>query len=333
MKHKHDHKHPPHKHEHKHTVKKHEDKTKKNVVFFPLTNERSASSRIRVYQNARALKKLGWHCSIGSKHDLRSAPFVVFQKRFEEDDMRLAKSCRGKVIFDVSDPYWLKDRGDSMKKMGRIAKCVTTSSGVQTEWFKSNGIRAITIPNGFDFSEAPLVAKREKLTLCWIGNFTNESNLKIIINPLNRLYKIIPFDFWIITRKDARIPKFDFAVKMITWKLQTAFQYVTQCHIGVSPRILDGWNLAKSSYKVVSYMALGLATIATPIPSIQEIIVHGKNGLLIEKNNPDKWYRRLKILALDKDKRESIVKAGRETAKSFSIDAIARKWDKLFRSL
>jgi len=306
----------------------------KCIVFLPLkANERNASSRIRVYQNARALKKLGWHCLIGPKYDPRSAPLVVFQKRFEGNDIDLAASCRGKVVFDVSDPYWLKERSFALKHMGRIAKCVTTSSKTQTEWFKSKGIRAVTIPNGFDFSEVPLVARRKKLTFCWIGNFTNEPNLKITVNPLSRLHKVIPFDFWIITRKDALIPKFGFPVKIITWNLQTAFQYVAQCHIGVSPRVLNGWNLAKSSYKVVSYMALGLATISTPIPSVQEIIGHGKNGLLVEKNDPDKWYRGLRTLALEEDRRESIAKAGRETAKSFSIDKVAQRWDKLFRSL
>jgi len=331
------HKHSPHKHSaKKYVAKKHGGKMKKNVIFLPFTNERSASSRIRVYQNARALEKLGWHCSIGAntKHDPRNYSIVVFQKRYKESDMRLAQSCGGKVVFDVSDPYWLKGRAGPLKQMGKIARVVTTSSGRQTKWFRSQGIKAVTIPNGFDFREVPSVPKREKLTFCWIGNLTNEPNLKIIVNPLNRLYQTVPFDFWIITRKKgARIPKFSFPVRMIPWTQQTAFHYMAQCHIGVSPRILDSWNLAKSSYKAIAYMALGLAIIATPIFSIQGVIFDAKNGFLVEKNDPDEWYQKLRILALEKDVRESMAEAGRETAKSFSIDAIARKWDKLFRTL
>lgn len=323
----------PHKHDHKHSVKKHTGKVKKNVMFLPFANESSASSRIRVYHNARALGKLGWHCSIGKKHDPRNYPIVVFQKRFEESDMRLAQSCEGKVVFDVSDPYWLKGKAEPLKQMGKIARIVTTSSGRQTKWFKKNGISAVTIPNGFDFSEAPSVPKREKLTFCWIGNVLNEGNLKILVNPLNRLQREIPFDFWVITRKGAQIPKFSFPVRMIPWTRQTAFHYMAQCHIGVSPRILDSWNLAKSSYKAIAYMALGLAIIATPIFSIQGVIFDGKNGFLVEKNNPEEWYQKLRILALEKDMRESMAEAGRETAKSFSIDAIARQWDKLFRTI
>lgn len=328
------HKHSPHKHTaKKHTAKKHSGKVKKNILFLPLTNERSASSRIRVYQNARALAKLGWQCSIGTKHDPRNYPIVVFQKRFNESDMRLAQSCGGKVVFDVSDPYWLKGRGQPLKQMGRKVRVVTTSSGRQTKWFKKNGIRAVTIPNGFDFSEVPAVPKRDKLTICWIGNILNEGNLGILVDPLNRLHQEIPFDFWVITRKDASIPKFNFPVRMIPWTQQTAFHYMAQCHIGVSPRILDSWNLAKSSYKAIAYMALGLATIATPIFSIQGVIFDAKNGFLVEKNDPDKWYQKLRILAFEKEVRESMVEAGLETAKSFSIDAIAQKWDELFRTL
>lgn len=333
------HKHAPHKHTahehapHKHTVHMHTDKGKRNIVFLPLTDDRSASSRIRVYHNARALRKLGWHCSIGAKHDPQSAPFVVFQKRYRVDDRRLAQSCKGKVIFDMSESYWLKGQKEALKEMGKIAAVVTTSTGRQIQWWKKNGIKAVNIPNGFDFSEVPNVPKREKLTFCWIGNVLNERNLGILVNPLNRLYREIPFDFWVITGGDANIPEFSFPVRLIPWTRQTAFHYVAQCHIGVSPRILDNWNLAKSSYKVVAYMALGLATIATPIFSIRGIIIDGKNGFLVGNNDPEEWYAKLRTLAAEKDLRESMAKAGQQSAKAFDINVIAQQWSKLFRGL
>ena len=167
---------------------------KKRIVFLPLGNINMASSRVRCYQVAAELNKLGWNCEINGKHP-KAANFVVFQKRFGLSDQFLAKRCRGTVIFDQSDPYWEKEYGRiPIGTMARIARIVTISTSAQAKWFKKRGIKAVVIPNGLDLSIAPKVGKENKFTICWTGQENSERYLPMLVPALKKLSQIVNFN-------------------------------------------------------------------------------------------------------------------------------------------
>jgi len=309
---------------------------KKRVVFLSLENINMPSSRIRCYQNAAELNKLGWCCEVNGKHP-ETANFVIFQKRFEGPDQALARRCRGIVIFDQSDPYWLKDYARTpVEAMARIARIVTLSTTAQVPWFKKRGIKTAVIPNGFDFSIAPKVEKENKFTICWTGNVNSERFLPMLIPALKKLSQVINFNLKII---GAKLPdKFptSFGAKcrchFVPWTLSTEAAEIAKCQIGLAPMILNSWGLQKSAYKPLIYMALGLPAVCSPIPSYLEIISHGQNGFIAHKNNPESWYEALKALTND-EFRLACGQNARKTAESFSKEKIAAQWDKLFHSL
>lgn len=298
--------------------------------------EKCASTRFRCYQNARALRDLGWECTIGEK-GAESADIVIFQKRYFAKDIDLAKRCKGKIILDLSDPDWLKwpNRENPLDAMAEIASCVTTSSTKLANIFQQKGKRAEYISEGFDFSTIPeSVEKQEKLTLCWHGNRKNEEYFKVIVEPLNRLKKEFDFDLrFVVDKPVEKMPKFDFEPQIIPWELETHLKYIAECHIGLSPLLLDEWCSYKNPHKLFTYMALGLPVVATAIPSYQEIIKNEVNGFIIEKNDPEAWYNALKILITDEGKRNSIIEEGKKITQEYSVENMAKKWDSLFKSL
>jgi glycosyltransferase involved in cell wall biosynthesis len=58
-------------------------------------------------------------------------------------------------------------------------------------------------------------------------------------------------------------------------------EILSSCDLGVLASRAEGLPNA-----VLEYMAAGLATIATPVGGVPEIITHGTNGLLVSAKNP-----------------------------------------------
>jgi len=320
---------------------------KGSVIFIPFSDtlpsqsgQLNASTRFRCYQNAKALRKLGWVCEIGTRdklHEILNFDIAVFQKRYFTRDYELAKKFKGKIVLDLSDPDWIlfPKRKAMIDKMASIASIVTTSSSKLANHFSHAGYKAVCITEGFDFSTVPSnIVKRKDLTICWHGNSRNEQFLKFIAKPLNALRKEFAFTLKVIVNLESTsIPGLYFAPKVVTWKLETHLQEIAECHIGVAPLALDEWCSFKCPHKLFTYMALSLPVVCTAIQSYREVIENGVNGFIIESNDLDAWYEALKCLIVDEERRNSIIREGKKTALKFSSDRMAKEWDALFTRL
>lgn len=77
-------------------------------------------------------------------------------------------------------------------------------------------------------------------------------------------------------------------------------------------------------------MACGLATIGVKGQGIDEIIIDGKNGVLIESKNARSIYEKLKLLAVDDNFRNEIGKNGRKTVENLTWEKSAKKLAKIY---
>lgn len=80
------------------------------------------------------------------------------------------------------------------------------------------------------------------------------------------------------------------------------------CELGVLPSRAEGLPNA-----VLEYMAAGLATIATPVGGVPEIIQHGINGLLVPAENPVMLSAEICRLLDDTQLRQRLGRAARES--------------------
>lgn len=304
----------------------------KKIVFIPLGGLNIYSSRVRCWQIAEELKNFGWDCKIGEKY-LDYQDYVVFQKRYFPKDLEIAKRCKGKIIFDMCDPYWLKRQEKIIEDFIKITDYIVVSSNKLALWFRQRNKQTEVIPEGFDLDTIPKVSKEKKLTIVWHGSRGNTGYLKILVEPLDRLSKEFDFNFKIIVDRPFSIPQFSFKPQIAEWRLETYLAEIAKCHIGVAPLANDEWCSYKSINKPISYMALGLPVVCSLIPSYEEIIENDKNGFIIKNNIPENWYQALKTLMTSEEKREYFIEKGKETAQLFTMEKIVKKWDGLLRKL
>lgn len=300
-----------------------------SVLFMPYGDRKAASSRLICWETAKYLKKRHWKVSVG-KGDPRKFNIVVFQKRWGNADLAIAAKAR-KVVFQLSEAYYLKSgRKNGIIKMARKANAVTVSSKPIQHWFKHQGIKTTLIPTGLDFAALQKGEKRNILTICWIGALLNEAYLKVLVKPLNILWKKYDFEFRIIGGRKPHLP-FTGKRHFLKWQMGLAEKWVSECHIGVAPLFQRPYEFAKPPSKPVLYMAQGLAVVATKTPPYTDLIQSGKNGFLVDKNDPKRWERFLEILLTDEAVRNSFVARGKVSCKPYDARVIAKRWDKFLR--
>jgi len=302
-----------------------------SVLFVPYGNKKAASSRLICWETAKYLKKRHWKVSVG-KGDPRRFNVVVFQKRYGEKDLAMVARSR-KAVFQLSEAYYLKGgRKGAIIRMAKKVNAVSISSRPIQHWFKHHGIKSTIIPTRLDFAALQKGKKRSILTICWIGALLNEAYLKLLIKPLNNLWKKYDFEFRVIGGRKPGLP-FTGKRHFLKWQMGLAEKWVSECHIGVAPLFQKPYEFAKPPSKPVLYMAQGLAVVATKTPPYTDLIQSGKNGYLVEKNDPRRWERFLEILLTDEATRNAFVKRGKISCQPYSAPAIAGRWDKFLRKV
>ena len=92
--------------------------------------------------------------------------------------------------------------------------------------------------------------------------------------------------------------------------------------MGVQPHeIKDKWDKAKTSFKIIEYMACGVATVASEFGEMPHIIQDGVNGYLA--SSEEEWAEKLQKLLSDKELRAKLGRAGQKTVQEqYSYDAM-----------
>jgi len=307
---------------------------KKSLLFITQGGMTTASSRLICYENAPYLRRLGWEVSI-NKGDLKKFDVVVFQKRFSNRDLQRARRVKGKVVLQISEARFIK----GAKPQNQVIEFAKHSDGIVVgtdrtrKWFKKRGFSSVVIPTGLDLSKLPASIKKvEPLKICWIGTNYNERYLKHVVEPINRLRQDFDFELRIIGAKPY-LGNWSQEPNFIKWKLGDAESKVAECHIGIAPLDTDSVSFSKPPSKLVLYMALKLAVVATSTPPYETLVKSGVNGYLVPNNDSGLWYEYLRSLLEDSEKRREFVRRGFESCKRYDAKNIAKEWDKFLRRL
>ena len=98
------------------------------------------------------------------------------------------------------------------------------------------------------------------------------------------------------------------------------------------PLINDQWADGKCGFKALQYMALEIATIASPVGVNTQIKHDGVNGFLAD--GIDEWRTHLNELLTNPIKRSTVGQAGRITVEQhYSVSALREKYISLIHQL
>lgn len=240
---------------------------------------------------------------------------------------------RRKMVFDFCDPVYVVNPIKA-KLLTRMADAVIVSSHKQETWARQYNSNVHLIHISLDF---PVYKKFTKdyssshgpLTIGWIGTAHNHMlNLEILASVFKKLLLItsIPFTFVLIGAfKNQKVYELFQQIEGLDIRFTDELDYadpesapkeIQKFDIGVVPQIDETeWNKAKTSMKILEYMACGVATVASVSGELPYIIKDGVNGYLASNEDEDEWAKKLALLLEDRVLRERFGRAGQETVK------------------
>lgn len=288
------------------------------ILYFALGLETTASSRLRVYKVAEALRRLGDTVDIKISYaDVKRGDYdlIVVQKR--QDFHRKMTRWIGNgipVVFDFDD---LTDAVPTHTLL-------TAGSKVLQEKHPSS----IYIPDCLDISSdyAPKVKHEDKLSrICWFGLACNLYHAE----PVYKACCELGMKLVIITDVDGQheYPRWEYA-EYVEWELDTVDQNITGCDLVACPYIFSGrwdrdWIQAKGENRLLKAWALGMPVVGASIPSYRE------HGLKYVAETKQEWVDVLSALR-DKKLREKDAESGRLIAVDRLADSVVKEWRMAF---
>ena len=106
------------------------------------------------------------------------------------------------------------------------------------------------------------------------------------------------------------------------WSLEAELALLREMEIGIMPLSDTPWTRGKCGLKGLLSMAMGAATVMSPVGVNSEIVRHGENGFLA--TTEDEWFSLLSRLVEDVSLRRRLGSAARETVtRGYSV----RRWE------
>lgn len=256
------------------------------------------------------------------------------------------------LILDFDDSIWLNDTSQGnyrlrwMKRprktfdLCRLATQVIVGNAYLADAARRYCQRVEIFPTTIDTgyhrpaagrSQADATPERP-VTIGWTGSRTTLKHLETlhpVLAQLRREYgQGVRFD--VIADLPPREPVD--GMRHIPWSADDEIARLAAFDIGVMPLPDNEWTRGKCGFKGLQYMAMGVATVMSPVGVNRDIIDHGRNGLLA--STPDEWLQALRSLIGDAALRRRLGDEGRKTIEQrYSIEANKERYLRIFDSV
>ncbi len=246
-------------------------------------------------------------------------PTTICEERFR-------KTC-SKLVLDLDDAVFLR-YPEKFERLARMADLIVCGNTFIQEWAAARNPHTVIIPTCVDsarFTEkdhSPLNAKPVRIG--WTGVPGNIRYLQVVAPALRRLATDLPFELVVISSDEGPLKDVDLAgvaVRFVAWDGPREAEQLHELDIGLMPLFGDSeWDKYKCGFKLIQYMATGIASVASPVGVNTSIVAHEINGFVA--NTEADWELLLRQLVINEPLRRSIGSAGRKTVlERFSIDA------------
>ncbi|NOT34530.1 MAG: glycosyltransferase family 4 protein [Candidatus Eisenbacteria bacterium] len=165
--------------------------------------------------------------------------------------------------------------------------------------------------------------------LVWIGSGSTVRYLDPLRPALMRLTRQHPgLELHVI---GARFEAPELRVFEHRWSSATEIELAAACDIGLAPLDDDDWSRGKCGLKLLLYLSLGLAAVASPVGVHTEILADGANGRLAA--SPEAFELAIDELLQDRTHRHALGDAGRTTVEErYSLRVVAPRLAALLRT-
>jgi glycosyltransferase involved in cell wall biosynthesis len=225
----------------------------------------------------------------------RAGDITLLQRELIPGRRTFEKFAGRRLLFDVDDAVWLNQRSGSVEGIVDGCRGVIAGNEFLADYFRSRGARVWIVPTSVDtevWKPAPERAQAE-----WIVGWSGTaSNLKYLYALEEALADFLArhHDARLLVVSD-REPRFEKIPRdrwrFERWSAAEEVRQVQQMNVGLMPLASTDWERGKCGCKMLTYMAVGAATIASPVGVGGEILRQGEVGCPAVTN--DDWYNAL----------------------------------------
>lgn len=257
------------------------------------------------------------------------------------------KASKAKFIFDFDDSIWLMDTSDGNKKFEwlknpektarniRYADMVFAGNTYLANYALHYNKNVKIVPTTINTStHRPELSERNKavLTIGWSGSITTIKHFQYALDFLKIIKQKYPNKVQFKVMGDETYVNDQLNIIGSKWTLESEVDVLNSFDIGIMPLPNDEWAKGKCGLKGLSYMALEIPTIMSPVGVNTEIIQHGANGFLAKTT--DEWVDYISQLIESPDLRLKIGKAARQTViDKYSVESQKQMYLDCFNEL
>lgn len=234
--------------------------------------------------------------------------------------------------------------GSFLKFFGKANELIRSSSVVTcgnrfiAEYASSLGAETEVVPTVVDPDVfRPIPGGDGDVVVGWIGTHSTFRVLESIFPVMQRLAARHKFVFKIIGsgRDEIRLPGVE--VQNLPWRLDREVEDFQSLDIGLYPVAVTesmpaNWIVAKSGFKAIQYLAVGIPFVMSPVGVCAEIGVPGSTHF--NANSHEEWFGALDKLLSDGQLRQRMGAAGRRhSLEHYSLQDQVKKLSDVFHSV
>lgn len=287
---------------------------------------------------------LGWRGSVRCREWLRWIDLlrarwgrfdVVFLERelFDAPDSEWEAAFRQvarRFVLDVDDGIFLK-YPEKFARVSGFADTVIAGNELLATEARRFAREVVVVPTVIDLDRYPFEATRDPtspVVIGWTGTRSNLAYLEVLRKPLERLAQRHTFEWHVVTNAEglSEVPQFQgVTTRSIPWSEESEIAALGRFDIGVMPLPDDPWARYKCGFKLIQYMAVGAAGVASPVGVNAEIADQGRAARWA--TNSEEWESQLDRLLASAAERQQIRELARQrVATHYSLQALFPTW-------
>ncbi len=281
---------------------------------------------------ARSILEQGWHLLALLwlvKTAIRADMVLIQRVLLPLWLQKLLKKINQRIIYDYDDAVYLHGKARERRFAHQVVSAaaviaVSEEAARQALLRGADREKTTVIYTPVDCARfQPVIKPDDQLfTVGWIGSLSTSYYLKTIwpqLAEFARCHENARFVF-------IGCPPFDTGalaarVRFVSWSPEAEQKELPLLDVGLMPLDNTEWERGKGGYKLIQYMAAGVATISSPVGANLEIVVDEETGLFA--SDIDDWQKYLETLLADRQLCRAMGRAGRGRAKSMFDHSVA----------
>jgi glycosyltransferase involved in cell wall biosynthesis len=240
---------------------------------------------------------------------------------FSPFELKLLRRANPRIVFDYDDALMFREqkygrplRQEDFDRFIRTLKhCTAAVAGNDflASFAEACGPKTIILPTPIDIAKYRLKESVDgpDFTIGWLGLSDGLPYVRAIQPALQRLSQRFPkLKLKIVSDKPLYLD--GVTIENEIWRPETEQQNLEKFDIGIMPLWDSVWTRGKCGYKILQYMGVGTAVVASDVGANNQIVTSGKNGFLARTE--DDWVKSIAALIENAELRQRFGIRGRE---------------------